>query len=115
MRVKTGTVRRQGHKKILAQAKGFWMTRSKRYKVAKQAVMHAGQYAYNGRRIRRRDLRQLWIVRLNAALRPFETSYSKFIQALKLKNIQLNRKTLSEIAISDPDTFRKIFTFTTSK
>lgn len=108
MRVKTGTVRRAGHKKVLKLAKGYWMTRSKRYKVAKQAVMHAGQYAYNGRRIRRRDIRQLWIVRLNAALKPFNTSYSKFIQLLKIKNIALNRKILSEIAIHDPTTFKTI-------
>lgn len=115
MRVKTGTVRRQGHKKILKLAKGFWMTRSKRYKVAKQAVMHAGQYAYNGRRIRRRDIRQLWIVRLNASLKPFEISYSRFIQALKTKKIELNRKILSEIAIKDSATFEKIVNFTKQK
>jgi len=108
MRVKTGTVRRKSHKKILGLAKGFWMTRHKRYKVANEAVMHAGQYAYNGRRIRRRDLRQLWIVRLNAALKPFEIKYSLFIKAMSDKKIELNRKMLSEIAINDPDTFTKI-------
>lgn len=112
MRVKTGTVRRQGHKKILKLAKGFWMTRHKRYKVAKQAVMHAGQYAYNGRRIRRRDIRQLWIVRLNAALREFGLKYSTFINTLKAKKIELNRKILSEIAITDPNTFKSLVAFT---
>ncbi|MFA4827121.1 MAG: 50S ribosomal protein L20 [Candidatus Shapirobacteria bacterium] len=111
MRVKTGTVRRAGHKKVLNQAKGFWMTRHKRYKVAKQAVMHAGQYAFNGRRIRRRDIRQVWIVRLNAALKPFAIRYSDFIHQLTEKKITLNRKMLSEIAISDPDTFKSIVTF----
>jgi len=108
MRVKTGTVRHAGHKKILQQAKGFWMTRHKRYKVAKEAVMHAGQYAYEGRRIRKRDIRQVWIVRINAALKPFEISYSKFIKALKDKKIDLNRKMLSEIAINDTATFKNI-------
>jgi len=110
MRVKTGTVRREGHKKVLKLAKGFWMTRSKRYKVASEAVLHAGQYAYNGRRIRRRDIRKVWIVRINAALRPFNTSYSVFIKRLKDNKVELNRKMLSEIAIHDPTTFKSIFT-----
>lgn len=108
MRVKTGTVRRAAHKKVLKLAKGFWMTRHKRYKVAHEAVMHAGKYAYNGRRIRRRDIRQLWIVRLNAALKPFEISYSVFIKMLKDKKIDLNRKVLSELAINDPTVFKAI-------
>jgi len=108
MRVKTGFVRRRKHKKVLKQAKGFWMTRSKRYKVAHEAVMHAGQYAYNGRRIKRRDLRKLWIVRINAALKAFQIRYSVFIKMLKDKKVDLNRKMLSEIAINDPSTFQKI-------
>lgn len=111
MRVKTGTVRRQHHKKVLKAAKGFWMTRHKRYKVAHQAVMHAGNYAYEGRRIRRRDLRTTWIVRLNAALKPFEIRYSAFIKLMKDKKVELNRKMLSEIAIHDPDTFKSIVAF----
>lgn len=110
MRVKTGVVRRQAHKKVLKLAKGYWMTRSKRYKVASEAVLHAGQYAYNGRRIRRRDIRQLWIVRVNAALRPFNTSYSVFTKKLKDNQVELNRKMLSEIAIHDSATFKSIFT-----
>lgn len=110
MRVKTGTVRKDHHKKILDQAKGFWMTRHKRYKMANQAVMHAGQYAYNGRRIRRRDFRKLWIIRINAALRPFELRYSIFIKKLKDNKIDLNRKMLSEMAINDPSTFKSIVT-----
>lgn len=108
MRSKTGTVRRAAHKKILNLAKGFWMTRHKRYKVAHEAVIHAGQYAFEGRRNRKRDIRRLWIVRLNAALKPFEVSYSVFIKMLKDKNITLNRKMLSEIAIHDPETFKSI-------
>lgn len=110
MRVKTGVVRRQFHKKVLKAAKGYWMTRSKRYKVASEAVLHAGQYAYNGRRIRRRDLRKLWIIRINAALKEFSMSYSVFINKLKLNNIEINRKMLSEMAINNPATFKAIFT-----
>lgn len=109
MRIKTGTVRRQAHKKLLKRAKGYWMTRSKRYKVASEAVLHAGQYAYIGRRRRRRDIRKLWIVRINAALRPFDISYSTFIKKLKDNKVELNRKMLSEIAIKDPGTFKSIF------
>ncbi len=108
MRVKTGTVRKAKHKKVLKLAKGFWMTRHKRYKVAHEAVMHAGQYAYNGRRIRRRDFRKLWIVRLNAAIKDQGLSYSKFINLLRQKNITINRKMLSELAINHPSAFQSI-------
>lgn len=111
MRVKTGTVRRAAHKKVLKAAKGFWMSRHKRFKVAHEAVMHAGQYAFAGRHIRRRDMRQLWITRLNAALKPFEVRYSAFIKMMKDKNVELNRKMLSEIAINDNATFKSIVEF----
>jgi large subunit ribosomal protein L20 len=110
MRVKTGVVRRQKHKRILAKAKGFWMERNRRFKSANQAVNHAGQYAFNGRRIRRRDIRQLWIIRINAALKPLAISYSAFIKKLKDNHVELNRKMLSEIAINDAATFKSIFT-----
>lgn len=115
MRVKTGFVRRHKHKKVLVQAKGFWMTRHKRFKSANEAVMHAGQYAYEGRRIRRRDIRQLWIIRLNSALKPFSIKYSIFIKMMTDKKITLNRKMLSNIALTDPSTFEKIVSFTSSK
>ena len=111
MRVKTGTVRRAAHKKVLKAAKGFWMSRHKRFKVAHEAVMHSGQYAFVGRRIRRRDIRQVWITRLNAALKPFAVSYSAFIKMMKDKNVELNRKMLSEIAINDNNTFKSIVEF----
>ena len=111
MRVKTGTVRRAAHKKVLKAAKGFWMCRHKRYKVAHEAVMHSGMYAFVGRRLRRRDMRQLWITRLNAALKPFEVKYSVFIKMLKDKNVELNRKSLSEIVINDNATFKTIVEF----
>ncbi len=111
MRVKTGTVRRSKHKKVLKAAKGFWMTRHKRYKVAHEAVMHSGMYAFKGRRLRRRDMRQTWITRLNAALKPFEISYSAFIKMMKDKSVELNRKMLSEIAIKDNNSFKSIVEF----
>ena len=108
MRVKTGTVRRASHKKVLKAAKGFWMTRHKRYKVAHEAVMHAGQYAFVGRRIKRRDLRQLWIVRINAALKPFDIRYSAFIKMLKNRNVILDRKILADFAVNNPDAFKAV-------
>lgn len=111
MRVKTGTVRRAAHKKVLKAAKGFWMTRHKRFKVANEAVMHAGKYAFAGRRLRRRDMRQVWITRLNAALKPLEIKYSAFIKMLNNKKVELNRKTLSEIAIKDNASFKTIVDF----
>lgn len=110
MRVKTGVVRRKGHKRILKAAKGFWMDRHRKFKAASEAVLHAGQYAFNGRRIRRRDFRKLWIIRLNAALKPFAISYSSFIKKLKDNKVELNRKMLSEIAIHDSATFKSIVT-----
>jgi len=111
MRVKTGTVRRAAHKKVLKAAKGFWMSRHKKYKVAHEAVMHSGMYAFKGRKLRRRDMRQVWITRLNAALRPFEVSYSAFIKMMKDKKVELNRKMLSEIAINDNPTFKSVVEF----
>ena len=98
----------RNHRKTLKKAKGFKQARSARVKSAKEAVLHAGQYAYVGRKNRKRDLRKLWITRLNAAAREHGISYSKFIKGLKDKKIELDRKILSDIAIKDPDTFSKI-------
>jgi len=109
MRVKTGFVRHRKHKKILASTKGYRMTRSRLIKVAKQAALHAGQYAFHGRKRRKRDLRSLWITRINAALTGKTLSYSRFIKALKDKNIILDRKILADLAASDPQTFEFIF------
>lgn len=106
MRVKSNRLAR--HKKILKTAKGFKQSRSKRYKVAKEAVLHAGQYAYVGRRLKKRDLRSLWITRLNAAVREHDLSYSKFEAALKAKNVEINRKMLADIAVNDPSSFSEI-------
>lgn len=100
--------RRKRHKKVLKAAKGYKTARSRRYKVAREAVLHAGQYAFTGRRLKKRDLRVLWTQRLNAAVRQHDMSYSRFISALKKANITLDRRVLSEIAISDPETFSKI-------
>jgi len=108
MRVKTGTVRRAAHKKVLKAAKGFWMTRHKRYKVAHEAVMHSGKYAFAGRRIKRRNLRQLWIVRINAALKTFDIRYSAFIKMLKNRNIIIDRKILADLAVNNPDSFKAV-------
>ena len=89
-------------------AKGFKQSRSKRYKVAKEAILHAGQYAYVGRRLKKRDLKKLWITRLNAAVREHDLSYSKFSAALKASKVEINHKLLADIAVSDPSTFSEI-------
>jgi len=112
MRAKTGIVRRRRHKKVLSQTKGFWMSRNRLYKAAHEALLHAGQYAFHGRKLRKRDLRRLWITRLNAALRQQGINYSSFVKALKDKKIILNRQILSELAVKEPELFQKIVTFT---
>lgn len=105
MRVKTGIVRRKRHKKVLKRTKGFWMTRGRLYKVSKEADLHAGQYAFIGRKRRKRDMRRLWITRINAGLTKYDLSYSKFINKLKKAKIELNRKILADLANSHPDIF----------
>jgi len=111
MRVKTGTTRRSGHKKVLKQAQGYRMTRHRLFKVANEAVLHAGEYAFAGRKLRKRDLRSLWILRINAALGESEISYSRFIAQLKKAKIELDRKILADLAVSDLETFKKIVKF----
>lgn len=107
-RVKTGPQRRRKHKKILKATKGYRGTRSKLIKRAKEAYLRAGEHAFAGRRIRKRDARRLWIQKINAALTPHELKYSEFIKLLKNKSIELDRKVLSEIAKDDPKTFEHI-------
>lgn len=109
-RVKTSHLRKKKHKKVLKQAKGYRMTRSRLYKVAHEAVLHAGDYAFRGRKERKRQMRRLWITRIGAALKnqPDTPSYSKFIYQLKLKDIKLNRKVLSELAIHQPQVFSQV-------
>lgn len=108
MRVKTGTTRRKRHKKILKLAKGYRMTRHRLYRVAHEAVLHAGEYAFAGRKRRKRELRKLWITRINAAVRKYQLSYSQFINQLKKKKILLNRKILSHLAFKEPKVFDQI-------
>ena len=107
-RVKRGVIARRRHKKILKLAKGYYGARSRVFRVAKQAVIKAGQYAYRDRRQRKRQFRELWIARINAAVRPYGLSYSRFINGLKLANVDLNRKVLAEMAINDPAAFAKV-------
>lgn len=97
-----------GHRKIRSSARGFTQARQRRIKSAKEALLHQGQYAYIGRKLRKRDLRKLWIIRLNAAARENEFTYNKLISGLKKAHIEIDRKILAEIAVSDPDTFKKI-------
>jgi large subunit ribosomal protein L20 len=104
-RVKRGSVSRARHKKILKLAKGFRGSRSKIFKVANQAVMKAGKHAYRDRHKRKRDLRRLWITRINAAVRPEGLSYSRFINALSLAGITVNRKFLADLAVREPEAF----------
>ena len=104
-RVKRGLQSKKRHKKILKQAKGNRGARSRTYKVAKQAVMRAGQYAYRDRRQKKRVFRSLWIVRINAAARENDISYSKLITGLKKANIELDRKLLADIAVNDKEAF----------
>ncbi len=108
MRVKGGTIHRARRKKALKQAKGYFGSKHRLYKTAKEQVMHSGAYAYRDRRNRKRDFRKLWITRINAACRLNEISYSKFIDGLNKANVEVNRKMLSEIAIDDPKAFAEL-------
>lgn len=96
------------HRKVLKAAKGFKQARQRRFKAAQEAVLHAGAYAHHGRKLKKRDLRALWIVRLNAASREQGLSYSKLMANLKKAKIELDRKVLAEIVVKDPVTFTKI-------
>lgn len=108
VRVKGGTHTRKKHKKVLKQAKGYWMTRHKQFKKAKEAVLHSGEYAFTGRKDKKRDFRSLWITRLNAGLRPHGITYSSFIHLLKEKHIELDRKVLSQMAAEYPSAFESL-------
>ena len=107
MRVKTGTIRRQRHKKVLKAVKGSRLSRGRHYKVAKEQALHAGQYAYHGRKLKKRDFRRLWITRINAGLSQVDNgpSYSVFMNLLKQNQIKLNRKMLAQLAVKDPEAF----------
>ncbi|MDD1612407.1 MAG: 50S ribosomal protein L20 [Methylococcaceae bacterium] len=107
-RVKRGVTARARHKKILKQAKGYYGARSRVYRVAKQAVIKAGQYAYRDRRQRKRQFRALWIVRINAAARQCGLSYSRLINGLSNANVAIDRKVLADIAVRDMEAFAEI-------
>ena len=107
-RVKRGVTARARHKKILKEAKGYYGARSRVYRVAKQAVIKAAQYAYRDRRNRKRDFRALWIQRINAAAREHGMSYSQFMGAIHKSNVDINRKVLADLAMNNPEAFEAI-------
>lgn len=107
-RVKTARTTRARHKKILKQAKGYFGAKSIRFRMANQAVMKSGMYAYVGRKDKKSNFRKLWIARINAAARMNGTTYSKLIAGLKKANVVVNRKMLAEVAVSDPVAFTQI-------
>jgi large subunit ribosomal protein L20 len=107
-RVKRGVIAGRRHKKVLAKAKGYYNARRKVFRAAKQAVIKAGQYAYKGRRIKKRDYRALWIARINAAAREHGLSYSRLINGLNLAGIEVDRKILAELAVHEPASFAAI-------
>ncbi len=107
-RVKRGVTARARHKKVLDQAKGFRGRRKNVFRIAKQAVMKAGQYAYRDRRAKKREFRALWITRINAAVREFGMSYSVFMNGMKKAAIEIDRKVLAEMAVNDAAAFGKI-------
>ncbi|RTZ64787.1 MAG: 50S ribosomal protein L20 [Aquificaceae bacterium] len=107
-RVKRGVTARAKHKKVLKKAKGYYGARSRVYRVATQAVTKAGQYAYRDRRQKKRQFRRLWIVRINAAARMFDMSYSRFMNGLSKAGIEVDRKMLADLAVHDIDAFGKL-------
>ena len=108
MRVKRGIVRRRRHKKIINSVKGQWGTRGRLFRRSNEAMMKSYWYAYRDRRTRRRNLRRLWIARINAASRANGMAYSRFVHGLKLANVDLDRKVMADIAVRDEDAFAKI-------
>ena len=107
-RVKNGAVTKARHKKVLKAAKGYFGSKHRLYKTAKEQLMHSGQYAFRDRKQKKRDFRKLWITRINAACRMNDISYSRFIEGLTKAGVEINRKMLSEIAINDPKAFSEI-------
>lgn len=108
MRVKTGTVTRRRHKKIIKSVKGQYESRGRLFRRSNEAWLKSSWYAYRDRRVRRRDMRRLWITRINAATRLNGLSYSRFVYGLKQANIGLDRKVLADIAVRDPETFAQL-------
>lgn len=114
-RVKRGVTAHRKHKKILKLVKGHKGGRSKLIREARASLLHAGQYAFAGRRQRKRDMRKLWIIQLGSAVRVEGLSYSKFMKMLKDKNIKLDRKVLADLAVNEPEDFKKIVSQVTHK
>lgn len=108
MRIKRAVNKNKHKKAILKQAKGFWGSRSKLFRVANESVMRSLRHAYIGRKLKKRDMRRLWITRINAGCRINGISYSKFMSGLKNKNIDLNRKVLADMAVNDKQAFAKL-------
>ncbi|MFI3313325.1 MAG: 50S ribosomal protein L20 [Eubacteriales bacterium] len=104
-RVKGAMMTRKRRNKTLKLAKGYWGSKSKHFKMAKQAVKKSGVYAYTGRKLKKRDFRSLWITRISAAVIPFDINYSRFMNGLKRAGVEMNRKAISELAIADPTAF----------
>ena len=107
-RVKNGAVTKARHKKVLKAAKGYFGSKHRLYKTAKEQLMHSGQYAFRDRKQKKREFRKLWITRINAACRMNDISYSRFIEGLTKAGVEVNRKMLSEIAINDPKMFSEL-------
>lgn len=107
-RVKRGVISRAKHKKLLSLTKGYRGTKSRLVKVAREAELHAGQYAYHGRKLRKRDFRTLWITRIGEAVKKENLSYSKFMNKLKKAHIELDRKILSDLVVNEPEVFKKL-------
>jgi len=107
-RVKRGSKRRERRKKLLGLAKGYFLTKGKLYRSAKEAVDRAGNFAYVGRKRKKRDFRRLWIIRINAAARQHDLSYSQFIAGLQRAGVELDRKSLADLAVRDPQAFSSL-------
>ncbi len=111
MRVKRGVTTKKKHRRVIKQTKGMQRARRKSVKLAKQAIVRSLEYSYRDRRNRKRDMRRLWVTRINAAARENGTTYSELISGLKTSNIGLDRKTLSELAVNEPKVFSEIVSF----
>lgn len=108
MRVKRGTVSRRKHNKLLGLTKGYRGTKSKLIRVAHEAALHAGAYAFHGRKLRKRNFRTLWITRISEAVKNEGLSYSVFMNKMKKSNVALDRKILSDLVVNDPETFKQV-------
>ena len=107
-RAQSTVPRHRRHRKLIKQARGYYGSRKSNYRTAKDAVQKAWQYSYRDRRVKKRNFRRLWIIRINAAARQHGLSYAQFISAIKDKNIELNRKTLAHMAVHDPEGFAEV-------